>query len=99
MVVETLQINYENELDTFRQGIESTVDDFISGEFIVNDPGNNNAPLIFYPMLEGAINDDFRMLSDEARGSAQELLDSMQPETSQLEEVAKAYREAGQIPP
>lgn len=97
--VETLQINYENELDTFRQGIESTVDDFISGEFIVNDPGNNNAPLIFYPMLEGAINDDFRMLSDEARGSAQELLDSMQPETSQLEEVAKAYREAGQIPP
>lgn len=97
--VDTLHINYENELDTFRQGIESTVDDFISGEFIVNDPGNNNAPLIFYPMLEGAINDDFRMLSDEARGSAQELLDSMQPETSQLEEVAKAYREAGQIPP
>lgn len=95
--IDTLQINYKNELDTFRQEAESTMDDFLSGEF--TEMGVEGPAFIKFPAWIAAIEEDYAALSEEARGSAQELLASMQPETSQLEEVAKAYREAGQIPP
>lgn len=95
--IETMQISYENELDTFRKEAESTMDDFLSGKF--TEMGVEGPTFIKFPAWMDAIEEDYAALSEAARGSAQELLDSMQPETSQLEEVAKAYREAGQIPP
>lgn len=90
--VETLQGNYEQELNTFATEFQSTLQDIVSEKFV--DGG-----VVRYSVLEAAVMDDFRNVDEAARGSAQELLDSMKPQTEQLEEIAKSYQEAGQIPP
>lgn len=89
----TLQSNYSDKLDEWRKEFSDTV------ARTVTDGYDNASGKINYSSLYDAISADFKAISDDATEGAKELLNSMQPQTQQLEGVAQAYFDAGKIPP
>lgn len=91
--IETIQSNYGDKLEEWQEEFSDTV------ARTITDGYDGASGKISYLHLYEAISDDFDAISDEATAGARELMDSMQPQTKQLEEVAQAYFDAGKIPP
>lgn len=89
----TLQGNYSDKLNEWRKKFSDTV------ARTVTDGYDNASGKINYSSLYDAISADFKAISDDATEGAKKLLNSMQPQTQQLEDVAQAYFDAGKIPP
>lgn len=91
--IETLQINYADKLDEWRQEIGDTVSQMINGGY------ETASGQISYTQLFEDIKSGFDNISDEATAGARDLVNSMQPSIQDLEEMAQSYFDAGKIPP
>lgn len=89
----TLQNNYSDKLDEWGKEFSDTI------AHIVSDGFDNFSGQINYTKLQEAIVEDFEAISDSATDGARDLVNSMQPQTQDLEKVAQAYFDAGKLPP
>lgn len=88
-----IQGKYQPELSQFQTEFSDTI------SRIITDGYDNFSGEINYTKLQEAIAEDFGTISDTVRGSAQELLNSMEPDTQKLESIAQEYAKIGKIPP
>lgn len=88
-----IQGKYQPELSQFQTEFSDTI------SRIITDGYDNASGEINYTKLQEAIAEDFGTISDTVRGGAQELLNSMEPDTQKLESIAQEYAKIGKIPP
>ena len=88
-----IQGKYQPELSQFQTEFSDTI------SRIITDGYDNASGEINYTKLQEAIAEDFGTISDTVRGGAQELLNSMEPNTQKLESIAQEYAKIGKIPP
>lgn len=91
--IDTLQGNYGDKLEEWRDEFADTVAYTIGDGFTIAGDAIN------YSQLYASIGENFDAISDAATDGARDLLNSMQPNAEELKKVAQSYINVGKIPP